>query len=653
MHPPPSKPRMSSGLFNWSHINGAGALITRATTANGNPADNIIEYLRLGWMRQRDESVPRFQAPTKSRKELAIAREVTAWVYDYCRVGWEARQMIFLEDGTIGLGAAGREVLWDVFCNGTTAYLLIGSIKELTCVLKRPERGIWKGKWLVDQQMPILLTPQKRIRRNLNRGSTTIEHLRLRWLGQRDESAPRFQVLTKSRKELAVAREITVWIYDYCRVGWDTRQMVFLADGTIGFGVAGREVLWDVFCDDTAAYLLIGSTKELTCALRRSRRGIWKGNWVVDQQMPILLTPRRKIRQSLDITPLKRSRSDSRRIVFRAAINSYTGYGLHATQIITDFKRWGYDVRIHPTHILEDFTRVPTWIKRRFAFGFQRDEWELMLNPPDLAPSWGKRTVFFTMWEASRLPPEWVKWINKAECIVVPCLWNAACFNASGVDRPIRVVPLGIKTDVFRFEPMNMTGPCVFGCAGKMATGGGKRKGLHEMIELFRQAFPSETDVRLKVKGFPDCGLPKVNDPRIEITSRFLPETQLATWYASLTCFVSVSRSEGWGLMPHQAMACGRPCIATKFGGQAEFFNEEVGYCADFELVSAEYNYTGGGVWAEPDPNHIIELMRRVYSNRREARSLGIKATTAVSSLTWERSNQQLLNILQEIGMIP
>ncbi|HOC56571.1 MAG TPA: glycosyltransferase [Verrucomicrobiota bacterium] len=342
---------------------------------------------------------------------------------------------------------------------------------------------------------------------------------------------------------------------------------------------------------------------------------------------------------------------EARQIVFRAPMNAYTGYGLHACQIAADLEAHGYAVAIRPTAISEKFAKLPQDLKRKFVRREQAHNWELLLHPPNFCPTAGKKTVFFTMWEATRLPPEWVGFLNGAECVVVPCQWNASCFSASGVNRPIKVVPLGIKSEIFRFMPMNMRGPCVFGAAGRMA-GGGERKGLDEMIELFREAFPTEKDVRLRIKCFPDCGVPSASDPRVDVIADYLPERYLAKWYASLTCFISISRSEGWGLMPHQAMAVGRPCIAMRFGGHAEFFHESAGYCVNWTLAPAQYNYTGGGHWAEPDKDHVIELMRHVCGRRGEARAFGATAAASVSKLTWQRSNQELLAVLREVGMV-
>ncbi len=103
--------------------------------------------------------------------------------------------------------------------------------------------------------------------------------------------------------------------------------------------------------------------------------------------------------------------------------------------------------------------------------------------------------------------------------------------------------------------------------------------------------------------------------------------------------------------MAQQAMAIGRPCIAVKFGGHAEFLSDEVAYCANFKLVPARYNYSGGGIWAEPEREHVIELMRRVYRNRAEARRLGERASKIAAQYSWERSNRALAEILYEVGL--
>lgn len=101
----------------------------------------------------------------------------------------------------------------------------------------------------------------------------------------------------------------------------------------------------------------------------------------------------------------------------------------------------------------------------------------------------------------------------------MPCQWNAECFRDCGVKSPIQVLPLGIKTEVFQYSPMEMLGPCVFGAGGRLSDSDPKRKRVDEVIQLFQEAFPEEHDVALRVKVFPDCRLPRVNDPRVQVTA--------------------------------------------------------------------------------------------------------------------------------------
>lgn len=99
-------------------------------------------------------------------------------------------------------------------------------------------------------------------------------------------------------------------------------------------------------------------------------------------------------------------------------------------------------------------------------------------------------------------------------------------------------------------------------------------------------------------------------------------------------------------------MAVGRPCIGISFGGQAKFLNKHVGYPVEYKLVPAEFNYRGGGVWAEPNEDHVISLMRRVYEDRAECRMLGRAAAAAMRPMTWQRSNAALLDVLREFNAV-
>lgn len=193
---------------------------------------------------------------------------------------------------------------------------------------------------------------------------------------------------------------------------------------------------------------------------------------------------------------------------------------------------------------------------------------------------------------------------------------------------------------------------CIFGAAGNLSISGRTRKGIDTVIAAFKVAFPNEKNVLLRIKAMPEDEFPDFLDTRISVTTLCFNQRQLAEWYAGLTCFVSASKSEGWGLMQLQAMATGRPVIGCYFGGIREFFSDKIGYCVDYELQAADGRYSGLGIWAVPNIKSMAEQMRRVFENRKEAVALGIAANEKAREFTWMRANRRLEEILKRLGVL-
>ncbi|MEO8257510.1 MAG: glycosyltransferase [Acidobacteriota bacterium] len=87
-------------------------------------------------------------------------------------------------------------------------------------------------------------------------------------------------------------------------------------------------------------------------------------------------------------------------------------------------------------------------------------------------------------------------------------------------------------------------------------------------------------------------------------------------------CYVSLHRAEGLGLTLAEAMALGRPAIATGYSGNRHFMTDENSFLVDYRLASASGDcapYPTGARWAEPDLNHAAQLMRMVYQHPGEA----------------------------------
>lgn len=302
-----------------------------------------------------------------------------------------------------------------------------------------------------------------------------------------------------------------------------------------------------------------------------------------------------------------------KRITFLVQLEVFSGYGQYTIGLIRELQRRNWFISIRATQIINrDDAKIPADIQQLVVQCAQpEDELEILLSPPDKVPTPGRRTVYSTMWESTRLPKHSVACLNQCAAVVVPCEWNRENFIASGVKVPVHVCPIGIDPTIFRPTPLLNPKPFVFGCGGRLAHGA-MRKGVNDVIAAFVDEFPeSDKSVRLKVKVFEDCKVLRTADKRVEILAACIDDDALTRWYSSLHCFVSAAKSEGWGLMQHQAMASGRPIIAAKYGGVAEFFDESCGIALPYKEGSAR-DFWGQGNWCYPDYNALKAAMRQM-----------------------------------------
>jgi glycosyltransferase involved in cell wall biosynthesis len=112
-----------------------------------------------------------------------------------------------------------------------------------------------------------------------------------------------------------------------------------------------------------------------------------------------------------------------------------------------------------------------------------------------------------------------------------------------------------------------------------------------------------------------------------------LPRDRVYLLQAACDCFVSLHRSEGFGLSVAESMFLGKPVISTDWSGTAEFVNAENGCPVHYRLVSIEENagpYHQGQVWADADLDHAAWHMRRLVEDRALGARLGAAAAATI-----------------------
>jgi len=165
-----------------------------------------------------------------------------------------------------------------------------------------------------------------------------------------------------------------------------------------------------------------------------------------------------------------------------------------------------------------------------------------------------------------------------------------------------------------------------------------RRKGLDYLIEALPRVAERVPDVRLIVvaksgfRGTDRAGTFEAQARRLGVGSRILfresvDQKTLLSFYSDCDLVVLPSRNEGWGLSLMEAMACGKPVVATRVGGIPELVRDGV----DGLLV---------------DPGDIEQLSSAVVKLLLdpEMRSSMARAGGAhVKSFTWDDTAKRVL----------
>ena len=83
--------------------------------------------------------------------------------------------------------------------------------------------------------------------------------------------------------------------------------------------------------------------------------------------------------------------------------------------------------------------------------------------------------------------------------------------------------------------------------------------------------------------------------------------------------YVSLHRSEGFGLVMAESMYVGTPVIATNWSGNTEFMNSETACMVGYDLIELDKDYEPfkkGNIWADAHVDEAADYMRRLYEDR-------------------------------------
>lgn len=280
-----------------------------------------------------------------------------------------------------------------------------------------------------------------------------------------------------------------------------------------------------------------------------------------------------------------------------------------------------------------------------------------------------------TMFETDRIPLGFRERCNAMDEVWLPSQFNMETFAASGVDeRKLRLVPPGIDLEVFHPGAVPLSIPRKRGFNFLSVFDWQLRKGYDALLLAYVSEFKADEDVALilKVSQANDMAgnledeinffverqarVPLQKAPPIILMKQFIPQNEMARLYAAADCFVLPTRGEGYGRPYLEALACELPVIATNWSGQTDFLNAQNSYLIESKLASVPGNVDlelfMGHRWAEPEQEHLRQLMREACSRCEEAKQKAIRGRQellrdyawSVVVPRWVNEFQRLLN---------
>ena len=171
-----------------------------------------------------------------------------------------------------------------------------------------------------------------------------------------------------------------------------------------------------------------------------------------------------------------------------------------------------------------------------------------------------------------------------------------------------------------------------------------ERKNPLALVEAFLKSFQPDEPVRLVLKCINGDKDPKNFDllkqaivgHRITLMDDYLSKDAKNGLLSICDCYISLHRAEGFGLTLAEAMFLEKPVIATGWSGNMDFMNINNSYPVKYKLTALKQDYgpyNKGQIWAEPDIAHAAQLMRQVYDNPQEAKSLAQQAAEDIRKL--------------------
>ena len=335
------------------------------------------------------------------------------------------------------------------------------------------------------------------------------------------------------------------------------------------------------------------------------------------------------------------------KVLFIGCYREGTGWGNAAIDYILAMDSAGIDVVCRPVKLNDKNPDVPKRIvelENKSSSGSDVCIQNVLPHHMDFNGGFKKNIALYFTETSSFEYSIWPNRINQLDEAWVCCEHNKTVSKNSGINIPIKVVP--IPTDISKFESTydksklpDIENNFCFYFIGDIT----RRKNLVALIKAFHLEFSPNEPVSLVIKAnkfgeSEDSLLSHISEisgqvkenlklysntdtyKKEIVITRTLTDLEVMSLHYTMDCFVMPSFGEAWCIPAFDAMGFGNTPICTNTGGMSDFLNKGGGFLIDGTSEPAfgmkdtfQDIYTGYEDWVNINIRKLQASMRSVY----------------------------------------
>ncbi len=273
-----------------------------------------------------------------------------------------------------------------------------------------------------------------------------------------------------------------------------------------------------------------------------------------------------------------------------------------------------------------------------------------------------RRLIAHWSWELPVAPPEWAAAAALAHEIWVPSRFTQRAIEPLKPHRvhvvppPLALAPPAPST--LTRADFDLPDDAVVVLFSFNLASSFVRKNPLGAIAAFRAAFGDRPDRVLVIKvchidhAPADYGRLQqaARASNIRLINGELAEADRHALTAHADIVLSLHRSEGFGLVPAEAMMFGKPVVATGWSGNTDFMDTHNAALVHYTLIPSEdpRSVYRGAAWADPDIADAATWLRRLADRQELRRDLGERAR---ASITGALNGSELRIALRATGL--